>query len=201
MKADYDKLSDNELVKLAREKDDVAEEELIMRYGFIVKRYARSMYLIGAETEDLIQEGTIGLFKAVRDYDESGGAAFSTFATMCVKRQIDSAIKNYNRNKHMPLNFYVSISGFDGDDSGNYDEDIQDRRVAANPEKAVLVKEKHEIMLERMKQELSPFELKVVKLYLEGRSHADIAGQLGKDVKSIDNALQRIRGKLSAKTR
>jgi RNA polymerase sporulation-specific sigma factor len=197
MKADYDKLSDSELLKLAREKDDVAEEELIMRYGFIVKRYVRTMYLVGAETEDLIQEGTIGLFKAVRDYDENAGAGFATFATMCVKRQIDSAIKNYNRKKHMPLNFYVSISGTDDGEDGAYDEDIQDRSIAANPEKAVLVKEKNEAMLDRMKQELSPFEMKVVRLYLEGLSHTDIAKQLDKNVKSIDNALQRIRGKLS----
>jgi RNA polymerase sporulation-specific sigma factor len=155
------------------------------------------MYLVGAETEDLIQEGTIGLFKAVRDYDENAGAGFATFATMCVKRQIDSAIKNYNRKKHSPLNSYVSISVSGTGEPGMYDEDIPDRSIAANPEKAVLIKEKHEAMWERMNNELSPFELKVVNLYLEGRSHSDIAQKLGKDVKSIDNALQRIRGKLS----
>jgi RNA polymerase sporulation-specific sigma factor len=196
MKAEYDKLSDIELLRLARKKDDAAEEELIMRYGFIVKRYVRTMYLAGAETEDLIQEGTIGLFKAVRDFDENGGASFATFATMCVKRQIDSAVKIYNRKKHIPLNSYVSISGSADTDSGINDEDIQDRSVAANPETAVLIKEKYEAMWDRMKQELSPFELDVVNLYLEGMSHADIAEKLGRDVKSIDNALQRIRGKL-----
>jgi RNA polymerase sporulation-specific sigma factor len=197
MKADYDKLSDGELLELTRKKDDAAEETLIMRYGFIVKRYVRTMYLAGAETEDLIQEGTIGLFKAVRDFDENAGTGFATFATMCVKRQIDTAIKNYSRKKHMPLNSYVSISGSDDAEGGVYDTDIQDRSIAANPEEAVLIKEQHTAMLERMKQELSTFEMEVVTLYLEGRSHADIAQKLGKDVKSIDNALQRIRGKLS----
>lgn len=198
MNADYDKLSDGELLKLKRKNDDdAAEEELIMRYGFIVRRYVRTMYLVGAETEDLIQEGTIGLFKAVRDFDENGGAAFSTFATMCVKRQIDSAIKNYNRKKHIPLNSYISISGTEDEESGMFDDDIQDRSVAANPEKAVLIKEKYEAMWDRIEHELSSFELEVVKLYLEGRTHSDIAEQLHRDVKSIDNALHRIRTKLS----
>lgn len=195
MHQNYDDLSDIELIKLTREKDDDAMEYLIMKYGFIVKHHARTMFLIGAENDDLMQEGMIGLFKAIRDYDEEMKASFPTFATLCVKRQIDTAIKAYNRKKHAPLNTFVSISA--DDEQYTTDDEIQDRSVEANPELAILIKEQHEAMLEKIKKELSPYENKVVELYLEGHSHTDIAKELEKSSKSIENALNRIRTKLS----
>ncbi|MBO5509981.1 MAG: sigma-70 family RNA polymerase sigma factor [Lachnospiraceae bacterium] len=193
----YEELSDEKLIELARNKDDEAMELLIMKYGFIVKRHVRTMFLIGAENEDLMQEGTIGLFKAIRDYDADGAASFPTFATLCVKRQIDTAIRSYNRKKHSPLNSYVSIFSTSENEKAGFEGDIEDQSIASNPEEAVLIKEQHETMLNRIRQELSPFENKVVSLYLEGLSHSDIADRLDKSPKAIDNALQRIRSKLS----
>ena len=194
---EYDKYTDNQLIAMARDNDDKAMEYLIMKYGYIVKHYVRTMFLIGAESEDLMQEGTIGLFKAIRDYKSGTGASFATFATTCIKRQIDTAIKTYNRKKHNPLNESVSISVNPEEGKNDYEEEMQDRSVASNPELAVLMKEKHEAMLDKIDKELSPYEKKVVELYLEGYSHSDMAAKLGKEQKSIDNALSRIRVKLS----
>lgn len=196
MNVKYEELSDENLIKLVRKKDDEAMETLIMRYGYIVKCQVRTLFLIGAEQEDLTQEGTIGLFKAIRDFDENGGTSFSTFATLCVRRQLDTAIRTYNRKKHSPLNSYVSIS-FPDDDNSFTDDDIQDNSIASNPEEAMLIKEQREFMLSRISNELSSFEKKVVSLYLEGYSHSEIANVLDKTQKSVDNALQRIRSKLS----
>ena len=109
MNINYDTLSDNEIISRINEKDDDAIEFMMQKYGNIVKREVRTVYIIGAETDDLMQEGMIGLFKAIRDYESDKGTAFSTFATLCIRRQLQTAINNSNRKKHIPLNSYISI--------------------------------------------------------------------------------------------
>lgn len=193
----YDSLEDIEIIKLITNGDDAAVEYMIKKYGGIVKREIRAVYLIGAETEDLVQEGLIGLYKAVKDYSPDKGASFSTFATLCVKRQIKSAITASNRQKHKPLNSYVSFYA-QLDEDGNYvGDDIADTKTSSDPEHIVLNKEQNSLFYQKLEANLSSFEKKVIKLYLEGHSYADIADKLDKPQKSIDNALSRIRNKLS----
>ncbi len=199
MSLDYNNLSDEEMLKLIDNKDEDAMEHMLKKYSGVVKKEIRTMYLIGAETEDLAQEGMIGLFKAVRDYEPDKGAAFSTFATLCVKRQIQTAVNTSNRKKHIPLNSYVSLYG----DSDNDETDLIEALVAyegeSNPEMIVLAKEKRKSMDDRIHTELSSLEKKVLNLYLEGLSYAEIAEVLKRTEKAVNNALQRIRKKLSQK--
>lgn len=197
MGLNYSELSDNEIIKLIAKKDDDAMDFMMNKYGGIVKKECRTMYIIGAEAEDLMQEGMIGLFKAIRDYADNKGASFSTFATLCVKRQLQTAINNSNRQKHQPLNSYISIY-LEKDENGyNIADDIKCGDVEINPEKLAIIKEENKHMAKRIDEELSDYEKEVVKYYLDGLSYNDIGQKLGKTGKSIDNALQRIRTKLS----
>ena len=148
------------------------------------------MYLIGAETEDLIQEGMIGLFKAIRDYRPDRGTPFHSFANLCIDRQMYHAVEASNRQKHQPLNAYVSLS------LENSEEGILNELVASSAETVVLDRENVQIMQEKIKECLSPLENKVLDSYLKGTDYLKIAEQLGRSPKSVDNALQRIRGKV-----
>lgn len=193
----YSNLSDDEIIKLISEKDDEAMDYLVYKYGGMVKREIRTMYLIGAEMEDLFQEGMIGLFKAIRDYEAGKGCSFSTFATICIRRQIQTAITSSNRKKHSPLNSYISIYSEDDESGNSFERDLNIESDLANPEHMIIAREQQNALLEDIRKKLSRFENEVLQYYLEGLSYADIATRLDKTEKSINNALQRIRNKLS----
>lgn len=192
----YSDLSDNELLELInKEKNNDAMETLIKRFGPLVTRQSRSLYIIGADEEDLIQEGMIGLVKAVNDYKANKGASFKTFAFMCVRRQMLTAINNSNNRKNIPLNHYISIYG---DGNGDYVSplDEMDSGVITNPEDIMLARLQESDLIKVIESKLSKFEHQVLDEYLTGASYEEIGERLGKTAKSIDNAVQRIRAKL-----
>ncbi len=197
MSINYDSLSDNEIISRISENDNDAMEYMMKKYGGIVKREVRTVYLIGAEPDDLMQEGMIGLFKAIRDYDTDKGAAFLTFATLCVRRQIKTAINNSNRKKHIPLNNYISIYAENEEYGYELEDNLESDDNNSNPEDMMIAKEKSKALNEMIEKRLSSFEKKVLSCYLDGLSYQEIAQRLDKTEKSVDNALQRIRKKLS----
>jgi len=187
----YDGYTDEQLIARMREGDEEVAQYLLDKYKYLVRKKARAMYLVGGETDDLIQEGMLGLFKAVRDYREERDTSFSTFARLCIDRQLYNAIQSSNRQKHRPLNSYVSLS----------DEEFQMelRQLSEqNPEAIIIDQENAAGMEQRIKDSLSSFENEVLKMYLEGADYIHIAEQLEKSPKSIDNALQRIRSKVKS---
>ena len=159
------------------------------KYKGLVRQKARAMFLIGGDTDDLIQEGMIGLFKAVRDFQPGREATFATFARMCIDRQIYSAIQNSNRQKHLPLNYYVSLNQED-ESSPIWELSVE------NPEEIIIDQETTRDLQQKISDYLSPMENKVLDLYLKGEGYVEIGRILGKSPKSIDNALQRIRAKI-----
>ncbi|MGN0151182.1 MAG: RNA polymerase sporulation sigma factor SigH [Wujia sp.] len=193
----YNTLSDNEIIKLIRSQDADAMEYMLKKYGNLVKREIRTVYLIGAEMEDLTQEGMIGLFKAIRDYEPDKGASFSTFATLCIRRQVQTAIRTSNRKKHTPLNTYISIYAENEECGTALADDLEAEQNVSNPENMVIAREQRSVLEKKIHSELSSLENKVLELYLDGLSYTDIAMKLGKTEKAVDNALQRIRFKLS----
>ncbi len=194
---DYTNMTDNEILELIRSRDDDAMEFLIKKYSFIVKKEIRTMYIIGAETEDLYQEGMIGLFKAIRDFETDKGAVFSTFATLCVKNQIKTAVTTANRKKHQPLNQYISIySSLDEYGVDNETLFIDDG-VKTNPEKRILAIENQNELIKTILDNLSKMEIKVLNYYLNGLSYDEIGERINKSNKSVNNALQRIRNKIA----
>lgn len=188
--------SDEDLVSLAQHGNDRALDYLLGKYFVYVRSKSLSYYIAGADRDDIIQEGMIGLFKAVRDFSSERGVTFRTFADVCVTRQILTAVKNASRQKHAPLNFYVSLnkSVTDGDDDSTL-ADILGQAKGSNPEEILLEKEKADTLGLEMTRLLSDFELRVLSLYLQGKSYADIGAEIGKSPKSVDNALQRIKKK------
>jgi len=185
----YEKYTDEELIILMQGNDGLAEESLLNKYKAVVRKKVRAMYLVGGETDDLIQEGMIGLFKAVRDYRADKAASFVTFAGLCIDRQLYNAIQSSNRKKHGPLNSYVSLSG---DDFENELKQLSEQ----SPEAIVIARENIKGIQRRIKEKLSTFENEVLKSYLEGNDYIQIADMLKREPKSIDNALQRIRTKV-----
>ncbi|MCL6599318.1 MAG: RNA polymerase sporulation sigma factor SigH [Alicyclobacillus macrosporangiidus] len=189
--------SDEELVEAVRNGDDQALEYLIHKYRNFVRAKARSYFLIGADREDIVQEGMIGLYKSIRDYREDRLTSFKAFAELCITRQIITAIKTATRQKHIPLNSYVSL------DKPIYDED-SDRTLldvigaarVTDPEELVIHQEEFDDIELKMSELLSDLERQVLMLYLDGRSYQEIAIDLDRHVKSIDNALQRVKRKL-----
>ncbi|WP_074951230.1 RNA polymerase sporulation sigma factor SigH [Alicyclobacillus macrosporangiidus] len=189
--------SDEELVEAVRNGDDQALEYLIHKYRNFVRAKARSYFLIGADREDIVQEGMIGLYKSIRDYREDKLTSFKAFAELCITRQIITAIKTATRQKHIPLNSYVSL------DKPIYDED-SDRTLldvigaarVTDPEELVIHQEEFDDIEVKMSELLSDLERQVLMLYLDGRSYQEIAVDLDRHVKSIDNALQRVKRKL-----
>lgn len=192
----FTSFSDEELAVLSQQGNDKALDFLLSKYRVFVRNKSLSYYIIGADRDDIIQEGMIGLFKAVRDFSPERGVTFKTFADVCVTRQILTAVKNASRQKHAPLNFYVSLnkplSEEDGDSTFN---DIVAYAENTNPEDIVISKENADNLGTEMSRLLSQFELLVLSLYLQGISYVDIAKAIGKDAKSVDNALQRIKKK------
>ncbi len=191
--------TDEELIDRLRQGEEAIMEYICTKYKEIVRHKARSMYILGGETEDLIQEGMVGLFKAVRDYDSGRDASFATFADLCVSRQMYTAVQAAGRQKHIPLNSYISLyadTWGEGDDRTTHMLEALEDREKTNPEELFLDKERVSDMEAMIGRELSSFEKQVLDLYLTGMNYTDIARVLGRDAKSTDNALQRIRNKL-----
>ncbi|HEY4686974.1 MAG TPA: RNA polymerase sporulation sigma factor SigH [Candidatus Subteraquimicrobiales bacterium] len=194
--ASWESLPDDQLVMSAKTGDNLALEYLLSKYENFVKVKARSYFLIGAEREDLVQEGMIGLFKAVRDFRTDKQASFRAFAELCVTRQMITAIKTATRQKHIPLNSYVSLNK-----PLHYEE--EDRTLidtlasgGRDPLELVVSQEEFHSIKSSFKELLSDLECKVLKLYVDGKSYQEIAVELSREVKSVDNALQRVKRKL-----
>ena len=185
----FDNISDEELIARLRDGETIIEDYLMEKYKGLVRQKARAMFLIGGDTDDLIQEGMIGLLKAVRDFQPGREATFATFARMCIDRQIYSAIQNSNRQKHLPLNSYVSLNQED-ESSPIWELSVE------NPEEIIIDQETTRDLQQKISDYLSPMENKVLDLYLKGEGYVEIGRILGKSPKSIDNALQRIRAKI-----
>ena len=190
-------MPDEEIVRLCHEGDTTAEEYLLNKYKNFVRSKARSYFLIGADHEDIVQEGMIGLYKAIRDYKQEKLSSFRAFAELCITRQIITAIKTATRQKHIPLNSYVSLN------KPLYDEE-SDRTLldiimegnSGNPEDMIINQENLGNIHQKINEVLSGLEQEVLAAYLDGKSYQEIAETLGRHVKSIDNALQRVKRKL-----
>jgi len=189
---------DDDLVSRYRAGDTAALDALLHRYRRFAQAKTRGYFLVGADSDDLEQEGMIGLYKAVRDYKPEREAGFRAFAEMCVTRQVISAIKGANRRKHQPMHRYVSISGVYGGESEHERvvEDLLDDHNVVDPAEEVCERERMDAMSSTMHGLLSGLEVEVLDLYVEGRSYQEIGASLGRHVKSIDNALQRIKKKV-----
>jgi len=190
----YSDFSDEELIEKLRAGDVVITDYIMEKYKPLVRKKANAMYIIGGEPEDLIQEGMIGLFKAVRDYNPEKEVSFFSFADICISRQLYSALEASNRKKHMPLNTYISFSNQEEADGLNLEQMITEQTIS--PEQLLIEQEGKQEFFDKLEEKLSPMERKVLYLYLEGSSYTQIAEQMGKSAKSIDNTLQRIRGKV-----
>ena len=197
--AAIDAVTDDELAAMAQGGDTRAQQELITRYRRFVRGKARSYFFVGADAEDVEQEGLIGLYKAIRDYRADMPASFRSFAELCVTRQIISAIKSASRQKHKALNHAVSISGVAaGEDGERNVEELLDDHNAADPADTIVSAERVEAIKGSVHGLLSELEVDVLRLHVAGQSYLEIGEQLGRHVKSIDNALQRIKRKLDA---
>ena len=196
-KIDYATMDDEEVLTYVHSGCKRGMEHLIEKYKPLVRAKARSYFLVGADREDIVQEGMIGLFKAVRDYKDDRSIPFKVFAEMCITRQIITAVKTATRQKHIPLNSYVSLNRkvFDEESEKFLIEVIQEVSIA-NPEELFINKEQFTVIESRVMELLSPFEKEVLAKYLAGVTYQDIAKQLNKPVKSIDNALQRLKKKI-----
>lgn len=194
---DYEKKTDEELIMDFRGGDTAIMDYLLEKYKPMVKKKAKAMYLLGGDSDDLIQEGMIGLFKAVRDYDSAQEASFGTFAQICVTRQLYSAIRASRRKKHLPLNSYISLYDNEEISEEKESELIQIQNVAStnNPEDLVIHKESQDSFMNELEGNLSELERKVLYLHLLGTDYRTIAKLLGKSPKAVDNALQRIKTK------
>lgn len=197
---DFEGCSDETLIDIYRVGNEAAIEVLFERYKNLVKKKAKAMYLAGGDSDDLIQEGMIGLYKAVRDFDESREASFKTFASMCINRQLITAVAASNRKKNMPLNTYVSfdLPAYTDEDNEMLLVDVLKPETEQNPEKLLIDREYTEDFKEKLFESLSNFEKQVLKLYIEDKDYREIAHIMNKTPKSIDNALQRIRSKAFA---
>ncbi len=188
--------SDEALIARIRQGDRTAEGLLYDRYKQLVRSRAHSYFLIGADHEDLVQEGMIGLYKAVCEYDESKAASFKSFAELCITRQILSAIKQATRKKHGPLNNYVSLNRSETSDGDLTLLDTVRSLSVADPEDVVIGRENFDQLVQHLNNVLSPMEQRVLNLYLCGYSYPQIAAKLKKPAKSVDNAMQRVKHKL-----
>lgn len=191
----FEQYTDEEIILLIKEGNQDATEYLLKKYSPLVRKSTRTLYLIGADTEDLSQEGMIGLFKAIQNYQADNSASFYTFAKICIDRQIYSAIKASNRKKHSPLNSYISFYSRGSEDETELINNLEAGNDS-NPEHVILDKENISYIEALLEECLSTLEKAVFHLYLDGKSYSDIAASLNKPVKSIDNAVQRIREKI-----
>lgn len=199
--SDYERCTDDELIDRLRRGEESIMDYICDKYKNLVRSKAKSMFILGADSDDLIQEGMIGLFKAVRDYDMGRDASFYTFAELCISRQMYTAVQASKRQKHRPLNTYISL------DTGNALPDGEEKegmnlgelladRSELSPEELFLDKERVADLERAIEEELSDFERQVLDLYLTGMSYTEIARVLGRDEKATDNALQRLKAKI-----
>ena len=187
----YNETEDEVLIQRLRAGESMIADYLMEKYKGLVRKKARAMFLIGGDTDDLIQEGMIGLFNAVRDYQPDRETSFQSFANMCIDRQIYSAIKSSNRQKHQPLNTYISLS------DREMEENLRDSCTEHdNPEAILIDRENVTALKKEMKKSLSSLENQVFQLYIAGNGYVEIAEILGKTPKAVDNALRRIRKKM-----
>lgn len=196
---DYNNMSDEELLNLIRADDKKALDFLICKYKDLVNSKVNKYFIIGAEKEDIIQEGLIGLYKAIKDYKEDKQNSFKSFANLCIERQLITAIKSSNRQKHMPLNSYLSLNMPAYEDSdGNADTEVMeilDANIIEDPLDTITKKEYMSNVESVIDTSLSDFEKKVLNRYIQGESYVKIAQKIDAPVKSVDNAIQRIRKK------
>ena len=195
---DFENMTDEEIVRLAQQDgQDAALEYLLNKYKNFVRTKARSYFLIGADHEDIVQEGMIGLYKAIRDYREDRLSSFRAFAELCITRQIITAIKTATRQKHIPLNSYVSLNRpIYEEDSDRTLLDVITEDAPSNPEEMLIDRKDLSVIEGRIGQMLSDLEKEVLIRYVEGKSYVEISEEMNRHVKSIDNALQRIKRKL-----
>jgi len=195
--SEYNNISDEKIISLIKEKDDKkALNFLLDKYTDLVNMKVSKYFIIGAEREDIVQEGMIGLFKAIRNFDGTKLSSFKTFANLCIERQLQTAIKSSTRQKHMPLNSYLSLntSAYDDNDDMSVLE-VLDSKTMEDPLDMITKKEYYKYVETRIEESLSDFEKQVLHRYANGESYAEIAVKLDSQVKSIDNAIQRIRKK------
>ena len=193
-------ISDEELIKKTKNGEESAENLLFSRYKDLVVKIARGYFIVGGDLEDLVQEGMIGLYKAVKNFSDEKEASFKTFAVLCIKHQIQTAIKAANTNKNKPLSSAVSFQSFtENGTSENLDFLPIDLVLDSTKEKKIIDKENFKNLNEKIKSHLSPLEFKVLKLYLQGYSYKEISASLNVTSKSIDNSLSRIKSKLRSK--
>ncbi|MGN0162009.1 MAG: RNA polymerase sporulation sigma factor SigH [Candidatus Ornithomonoglobus sp.] len=195
--AEFEKIPDDELVAMAQAGDEGALEAILMRYKPLVHKKSQPYYLAGGDDDDIVQEGLIGLYKAVIDFDKDKFPLFKVFAGVCIERRIISAVKKASRQKHTPLNSYISLS------NSAYDEeqgialgDVIDSGRGENPEKILIERENISGLEGIINNVLSPLEMQVLLCHLNGKTYKETAQKLGKDVKAVDNAMQRIKKKL-----
>ncbi len=196
---DFSQMTDEDLIELIRSDNKLALEHLINRYKDLVNIKVSKYYIIGAEREDIVQEGLIGLYKAIKSYQVDKQNSFKSFAGICIERQLITAIKTSNRQKHMPLNSYISLNkdAYENDDESNNTDlvGVLDANIIEDPLDMITKKEYYQIVENTIDKSLSTFEKKVLNCYMQGESYIEIAQRLEAPVKSIDNAIQRIRKK------
>ena len=193
---EYTKMTDEKLIENIKQEDQVALNCLIERYNDLVNMKANKFFMVGAEKEDMIQEGMIGLYKAVKSFDTEKQNSFKTFANMCIERQLITAVKNSNRQKHIPLNSSISLNSAAYEDNEDMDKiDVLDIKALDDPSDIIADREYFESMEAKIKENLSDFELQVLHEYEKGKTYAAIAEKLNSKIKSVDTAIQRIRKK------
>ncbi len=193
----FSTMPDEQMVLIANEGDSLAQDYLINKYRNFVRAKARSYFLVGADHEDIVQEGMIGLYKSIRCYQAEKLSSFRAFADLCITRQIITAIKTATRQKHIPLNSYVSLNKpMHEEDSERTLMDLISEGAVCNPEELYISREEFRDIEERMSEVLSDLECEVLMYYLDGKSYQEIALELERHIKSIDNALQRVKRKL-----
>lgn len=192
----YEALTDEEIIERIKSGDNNAQNYLLEKYSDLVNIKANKFFLIGAEDDDMFQEGMIGLYKAIKSFDLEKQNSFKTFANLCIERQLITAIKTSNRQKHIPLNssFSLNLSAYDENDDTSVLE-ILDTKTVEDPLDTITKKEYYEFIESRIDKNLSTFEKQVLNRYVQGESYVDIANKLDTPVKSVDNAIQRIRKK------
>ncbi|KXB87250.1 MULTISPECIES: RNA polymerase sporulation sigma factor SigH [unclassified Veillonella] len=193
----FSSLSDEEIVDIyQRENNHFATDYIVQRYKNFVRSKARSYFLMGADKEDIIQEGMIGLYKATRDYNRDREVSFKSFAELCITRQIISAIKGASRQKHIPLNSYISLNKPAYDDSERTLIEVLETEKNLDPEEVVINREQYALIKEVMEAVLSPLEWDVLRGYMDAKSYQEMAEEHHRSIKSIDNALQRVKKKM-----
>lgn len=192
---EYKDMTDNELVSLAQQGDEAALETALLRYKPLVHKKSQPYYLAGGDDDDIVQEGLIGLYKAIMEFDKDKFPLFKVFAGVCIERRIISAVKKASRIKHSPLNSYISLSSSAEEDGVNA-EDIQG--AVSDPESILIERERAEVLEMMITGALSDMELRVLLAHLNGKSYKETAEELGRDVKAVDNAMQRIKKKLES---